>query len=134
MDKVADMLTHIRNAQMAGHNEVLISASKLKLSIAKILEKEGFVSSAQLEKTNNNLNRIRIGLKYYSISNTRKTPAIKGLRRMSKEGQRIYMKNKEIRSVKNKYGIAIISTSKGIMTGEESKKMGLGGEYICEVW
>lgn len=133
MDKVADMLTQIRNAQMAGHKEVQMRASKLKLAIAKILEKEGFVDSVHMGKFDN-ADRIKIALKYYKISNTKKNPAISGIRRISKGGQRIYVKNKDIKSVRNKFGIAIISTSRGIMTGEESRKLGLGGEYICEVW
>ncbi|HPN96721.1 MAG TPA: 30S ribosomal protein S8 [Candidatus Moranbacteria bacterium] len=133
MDTIAQMLTKIRNAQMAGHKEVEINASRLKLAIARILEKEGFVESVSKEK-NDNFEIIKIGLKYYQVSNTRKTPAIKGIQRVSKEGQRIYLKKKEIKNVKNKFGIAIISTSRGVMTGEESRKLGLGGEYICEVW
>lgn len=133
MDKIADMLTQIRNAQMAGHKEVFLRASNLKLSIAKILEKEGFINSVDLEKSDK-FNHIKIALKYYRISNTKKNPAISGIRRISKGGQRIYVKSKDIKSVKNKFGIAIISTSRGIMTGEESKKLGLDGEYICEVW
>lgn len=133
MDKIADMLTQIRNAQMAGHSEVLMRASKLKLAIAKILEKEGFVNSVKVEKFENN-EKIKVILKYHKISNTQKNPAIKGLKRISKGGQRIYVKNKDITKVKNNFGISIISTSRGIMTGEESKKLGLGGEYICEVW
>jgi small subunit ribosomal protein S8 len=127
------MLTIIRNAQMAGHKEVRTSASKLKLAVAKILEKEGFVESASPEQENN-FNVIKIGLKYNTISRTKKLPAITGLVRVSKEGQRVYIKKKDIRNVKNNYGLAIISTSKGVMTGEESKKLGLGGEYICRVW
>lgn len=133
MDTIADMLTRIRNAQMAGKKDVQFSASKLKLAIAKILEKEGFVESVFESETAGKKN-IRIVLKYYKISNTLKTPAIKAINKVSKNGQRIYVGNKEIRNVKNKFGIAIISTSKGVMTGFEARKNGLGGEYICEVW
>jgi small subunit ribosomal protein S8 len=131
MDKIAEMLTKIRNAQIAGHKEVLVKSSKLKFALAEILKKEGFVEDARNEKE---AGFIKIALKYYQESNTRKIPAIKGLKKISKGGQRIYIKSKDIRSVKNNYGTAIISTSKGIMTGDESKKLGLGGEYICEVW
>jgi len=133
MDTIAEMLTRIRNAQKAGKKEARISASKLKLAIAKILEKEGFIESVS-EETIDNFKNIKIVLKYYKISNTQKDPAIKEINRISKEGQRIYIGNKKIKNVKNRYGIAIISTSKGVMTGEEAKKNGLGGEYICEVW
>jgi small subunit ribosomal protein S8 len=133
LDPISDMLTRIRNAQMAGHKEAKIPASKVKLAIAKILEQEGFIESVQKE-TEDNFESIRVGLKYHVISNTKKQPAISGIERVSKEGQRIYIKSKDIRSVRNKYGIAIISTSKGIMTDRESRKSGLGGEYICKVW
>lgn len=133
MDTTAQMLTKIRNAQMAGHKEVAVKASKLKLAIAKILEKEGFVESISKEQ-GESFDMIKIGLKYHSISNTKRIPAIRGIKKISREGQRIYLKNKDIHRVKNNYGIAIVSTSKGVMTGKESKKLGLGGEYICEVW
>ena len=133
MDTIAQMLTTIRNAQMAGHKEVWINASKLKLAIAKILEKEGFVESVSAAEVDN-FPGIKIGLRYHTISNTKRIPAIKGIKRISHEGQRIYLKKTDINKVKNNYGIAIISTSKGVMTGAESRKLGLGGEYICEVW
>jgi len=135
LDPIAEMLTRLRNAQMAGHKEVEMSASKLKLAIAKILEREGFVEDViQLKDSDSNFDKLKVVLKYYKKSNTEKLPAIKGLRRISKEGQRIYVGKSDIRKVKNGYGIGIISTSKGIMTDQESKMQGLGGEYICEVW
>jgi small subunit ribosomal protein S8 len=112
MDKISEMLTKIRNAQAVGHEEVFIKTSKLKLALAEILEKEGFVTEIKNEKGSG---FIKIILKYYQQSNTKKIPAIKGLKKISKSGQRIY-------------------TSKGMMTGDQSKKAGLGGEYICEVW
>ncbi len=133
LDPISEMLTKIRNAQMARHGSVFINASKLKMALAKILEKEGFVGSVSKDKQDD-FDVIKIALKYYTVSNTNKTPAIKGIRKISKEGQRIYVKNKEVKNVKNNYGIAIISTSKGLMTDYEAKKSGLGGEYICEVW
>ena len=132
MDKISDMLTKIRNAQMAGHSEVAIPFSNFKLALAKILEKEGFVAS--LTETKDEKKMIKICLKYNQITNTKKLPTITGIKKISKPGQRLYVKNKNIRTVKNKFGIAIVSTSKGIMTGAESRKLGLGGEYICEVW
>jgi small subunit ribosomal protein S8 len=97
------------------------------------LEKEGFVESVVIEN-GDHFDKVRIGLKYHSITGTKKLPVIKGIKRISKEGQRIYLKSKDIRSVKNNYGIAIVSTSRGVMTGSESQKLGLGGEYICQVW
>ena len=133
LDPISEMLTRIRNAQTAGLSQVVFGASKLKFALAKILEKEGFVEAVTKEKQDN-FDAIKIILKYYIVSNTQKIPAIKGIRRISKEGQRIYVKSKEVKSVKNNYGIAIISTSKGVMTDYDSKKAGLGGEYVCEVW
>lgn len=132
-DAIAEMLTKIRNAQMAGHPEVSARFSKNKFAIAKILEKEGFVEQVSLEKQNS-FENIRIFLKYYQKSKTEKVPSIKGIRQVSKQGQRIYIKNKEVKKVKSGYGVAIISTSKGVMTDEEARKSGLGGEYICEMW
>ena len=116
---------------MAGHKEVEIKFSKFKFALAEILKKEGFVESIAEDKDNKS---IKIGLKYFQVSNTEKAPAIRGLRKVSRSGQRIYIKSKNIRSIKNRFGIAIYSTSQGVMTGEESKKLGLGGEYVCEVW
>lgn len=133
LDPINDMLTRIRNAQMSGHKEVVIPASKLKLAIAKILEKSDFIEMAKMDKSEK-LETIKIILKYNKISNTQRIPAITGIKRISKEGQRIYVKKNNIRKVKNGYGIAVISTPKGVMTGVEARRMGLGGEYLCEVW
>ncbi len=133
LDPIAEMLTRIKNAQRAGKKDVLVKASNLKLAIAKLLEKENFVESVAKEK-GESFENIRIGLKYYRTSNTQKSPAIKDIKRVSREGQRVYTRNKEIKVVKNRFGISIISTSKGVMTGAEARKNGLGGEYICQVW
>jgi small subunit ribosomal protein S8 len=133
MDTIANMLTKIRNAQLAGHKEVEIQSSKLKASLAKILEKEGFIEKAIREK-GDSFDMIKMVLKYYNDSGTKKTPAIKGIRKISRPGQRIYIKNKDIRSIKNKFGVAVISTSKGLMTDYEARKENIGGEYVCEVW
>ena len=133
LDPIAEMLARIKNAQRAGKKDVLIKVSNLKLAIAKILEKENFVGKVIKEKIDS-FEDIRIGLKYHSISNTKKIPAIQDIKRVSKEGQRIYTRNKDIQVVRNRFGIAIISTSKGVMTGDEARKNGLGGEYICQVW
>lgn len=133
LDPIAEMLTRIRNAQRAEKSQVIIRASKLKLAIAKILEKEGFIEEISEEK-DDSVSNLRINLKYYQVSNTRKIPAIKDIIRKSREGQRIYLRSKDIKDVKNRFGISIISTSKGVMTGSEARKNKLGGEYICEVW
>ena len=133
LDPIAEMLARINNAQMAGLKEVTFRASKIKFAIAQILEKEGFVESAVKEK-GEKFDLVKIVLKYRVISKTKTMPAIKGLRRISKEGQRRYLKSKNLREVKNNFGIGIISTSQGVMTNYEAKKNGLGGEYLCEVW
>jgi len=133
LDPISDMLTRIRNAQMAGRGEVVIPASKLKWAMAKILENKKFIDSASKEKADE-FDVIKIILKYKKISRTQKQPAISGIRRVSRQGQRIYLKKDKIKKVKNGYGIAIISTSKGLLTGEEAYKKKIGGEYICEVW
>jgi len=133
LDTISDMLTRIRNAQMAGHKEVEMPFSKLKLAIAKILEEKNFIESV-IKEGEDITSKVKIQLKYENISNNRKAPAIRGIKRVSKEGQRIYVKKSEIKSVKNGYGISVVSTSRGVMTGDDARRKGLGGEIICEVW
>lgn len=133
LDPIADMLTRIRNAQRVKHQEVLVPFSNLKLSIAKILEQRNFISSVKKEM-GESFPMLKIVLKYDVVSNIEKNPAIREIRRVSRQGQRIYVKKTEIKRVKNGFGISIISTSKGIMTGDKAKQLGLGGEIICEVW
>jgi small subunit ribosomal protein S8 len=133
LDPIADMLTRIRNAQMVKHKEVSVPFSKLKLSIAKILEQRSFIESVTKEM-GETFPILKIVLKYEVVSNTEKNPAIREIKRVSRQGQRIYVKKTDIKRVKNGYGISIVSTSKGMMTGDKAKKMGLGGEIICEVW
>ncbi|KKQ39610.1 MAG: 30S ribosomal protein S8 [Candidatus Moranbacteria bacterium GW2011_GWC2_37_73] len=123
LDPIADMLTRIRNAQMV----------KLKLSIAKILEQRNFIESVKKEM-GETFPVLRIVLRYEVVSNTEKNPAISEIKRVSRQGQRIYVKKTDIKRVKNGYGISVISTSQGMMTGDKAKKLGLGGEVICEVW
>ena len=128
MDPISDMLTSIRNAMAVGHPTVNIPFSNLKYEIAKILEKEGFVKKAE-KKGRRVKKNIEITLKYDG-----KVPAISDLKRISKSGQRIYLPYKKIKRVKEGLGIAIISTSKGLMTNKEARKQKLGGEVICEIW
>jgi small subunit ribosomal protein S8 len=133
LDPIADMLTRIRNAQAAGHAKVPVRSSKLKYTIAQILEREGFV--ARVEKESDGTHEtLCIWLKYTQVSPTQKVPARQEITRVSKQGCRIYVKSHEVKKVKNGYGIAIVSTSKGIMTGKDAYRQGLGGEYICRVW
>ena len=127
-DPVADMLNRIRNAQAVLKETVDIPISNLRYEIAKILEKGGFV--AEVEKKGKKTKKvIGITLKY-----NEKVPVISGLKKISKPGQRIYKRAKELKSVKGGCGIAIISTSKGLMTDKEARKQKLGGEVICEIW
>lgn len=134
MDPISDMLTRVRNAQLAGHKEVLVPFSRIKMKIAEILEKENFVGLVKREKNDRNFEDIRMVLRYDIISNTKRQPAILGIERVSKVGQRVYVGKDAIEKVKNNYGISVISTSKGVMTGREARKQGLGGEYVCRVW
>ena len=134
LDPIADMLTRIRNAQAAGHSSVSMHASKIKFVLASILEHEGFVGHVEEQTDENAHKNLCIRLKYTEVSPTKKVPAIQELTRVSKQGCRIYVKKSEIKKVKNGYGIAIVSTSQGVMTGTEAYRRGLGGEYICRVW
>lgn len=127
-DPISDMLNRIRNAHAVLHPTVDIPFSNLKYEIAKILKKEEFIE--KVEKKGRKIKRmIEITLKYED-----KKRVISGLTRVSKPGQRIYFKAKKIRRVKEGYGIAIISTSKGLMTDKKARKEKLGGEIICKIW
>ena len=128
IDPIADMLTRIRNAIMASHESVLVPSSKIKLSIAKILNEEGFIDRYEVLKGKPQP-MIKINLKY-----TGDQPAILGLERASKPSLRVYAERREIPRVYGGLGIAILSTSKGIMTGQEAWRQHLGGEILCYVW
>ena len=128
-DPIADMLTRIRNAQVARHDSVTIPASNMKKAIAKILLDEGYVKSVE------NLNEgiqgsIKITLKYQD----KKQPVIVGLRRISKPGLRVYATCEELPKVLGGLGIAIVSTSRGVMTDRAARKENIGGEVLCYVW
>jgi len=127
-DPIADMLTRIRNAVMAHHDSVLVPASRIKLSIAKILKDEGFIADYTVLRGRPQ-RVIKILLKY-----TDGRPAIVGLERVSRPGLRMYVGRREIPRVYGGLGIAILSTSKGIMTGQEAWRRNLGGELLCYVW
>lgn len=129
-DPIADMLTRIRNAVMARHEVVLIPASKMKVAIAKVLKDEGFIKDYELLKGPTPQKILKIYLKYTED----KEPVITGLKRISKPGRRVYVGRKEIPRVYGGLGIAILSTSQGIMTGYEAYRRGIGGELICYVW
>ena len=128
-DPIADMLTRIRNANKEFHPTVEIPASGMKKDIAKILLDEGFISGFEVIEDDKQ-GILKVELKY----SREKERVIRGLKRISKPGLRIYVKNTEIPSVLGGLGISIISTSKGIVTDKEARKLGVGGEVICYVW
>ncbi|HEY58435.1 MAG TPA: 30S ribosomal protein S8 [Anaerolineae bacterium] len=133
-DPIADMLTRIRNAVMAGHPRVEMPSSKMKVAIARILKEEGYIEGYQViegERPGHKVLRIR--LKYVGERRHRR-PVISGLERVSKPGRRIYAGVRELPWVKSGLGIAIVSTPKGVMTAERARKLGVGGEVICKVW
>ena len=127
-DPIADMLTRIRNANTMRYKEVEIPSSKVKVEIAKILKNEGFINDYKIKK-NNVQDIIVLSLKYNN-----KERVITGLKRISKPGLRVYAKSSEIPKVLNGLGIAILSTSKGIMTGKDAKAANLGGEVLAYIW
>lgn len=128
-DPIADLLTRIRNANQMRYNEVVVPSSTVKLAIIKILKDEGFIANYKIEKGQVQDNVI-LTLKYAK----NKERVISGLKRISKPGLRVYAKCDEIPSVLNGLGIAIISTSKGIMTDKQARKENLGGEVLAYVW
>ena len=133
-DPIADMLTRIRNAVMAGHQTVSIPSSKLKASIAKILAQEGFIESYEEVKTEFAYSQnIRIKLKYVGKRRSRK-PVISGIERVSRPGRRVYTGRKEIPWVRSGIGVAIVSTPKGVMTGNRARQLKVGGEVLCKIW
>ena len=129
-DPIADYLTRIRNAIMAGHKIVEIPASNMKKRITEILHDKGYILSYKFQDKGPQ-GIIKIALKYHPIT---KAPAIKGLKRISKPGRRIYVSKDKLPRVLNGLGIAIISTSQGVMTDKEARAKGIGGEVIAYVW
>lgn len=136
IDSISDMLTRLRNAYAARHSKVIMPMSKVKFAIAQVLVKEGFIEKAERVQSEENeiFENICITLKYDQISSILQKPAIEAIRQISKQGQRIYVKKDDIHKVKNGFGISVISTSQGVMTGKDARKKGLGGELICELW
>jgi len=133
-DPISDMLNRIRNAQAVVKPTVEVPYSNLKQEIAKILEKEGFIVKSE-KKGKKTKKILEVTLKYETrLGSSVSIPVILGLKRISKPGQRIYISTKKIRKVRDGFGIAIISTPKGLMTNKEARKQKLGGEVICEVW
>jgi small subunit ribosomal protein S8 len=126
-DPIADMLTRIRNAQQAHHPAVTMPASKLKLAICQVLEKEGYIEAFEVsEGTKPSLN---VTLRYY-----RGQPVIEEIKRASRPGLRAYKASDNLRKVRNGFGVSIISTNRGVMTDREAREKGVGGEVLCTVF
>ena len=128
-DPIADMLTRIRNGIMVSYDSVDIPSSKLKINIAKILKSEGYIKNYKI-MADKRQGVIRVFLKY----DEQGLPIIEGLQRVSKPSRRVYTKSEEIPKVLNGFGTNILSTSKGVITGGQARKMGVGGEILCAVW
>lgn len=129
-DPISDMLTRVRNSVSSMHEFVEMPASKIKVKIAEILQKEGYISSYEVITPSNAKKILKISLKY----GPRNQKVITGIKRISKSGLRVYTKAKVAPRVLGGLGISIISTSRGLMTDKESRKKKLGGEVICQVW
>lgn len=131
-DPIADMLTRIRNAQMMAHLSVSVPSSKIKVAIVKILKDEGFIEDYYVTNERPQ-SQLVVRLKYMGKRKERH-PVIAGLKRASKPGRRIYTRASEIPWVQSGMGIAILSTPKGVLTGQQSRRLGVGGEVLCYVW
>ncbi|KXS55751.1 MAG: 30S ribosomal protein S8 [Candidatus Adiutrix intracellularis] len=128
-DPIADLLTRVRNALIARHDRVDIPVSKIKVAIIRILKDEGFIKNFKISKDNRQ-GLIRVFLKY----SDRNSPVINGLERLSRPGRRLYQKAANISPVLSGLGVAIVSTSSGVMTDKEARRQSLGGEMICQIW
>ena len=128
-DPIADLLTRIRNGVKAKFNSVDIPGSKLKIEIARVLKEEGYIRNYKFIKDSKQ-GILRVYLKY----NQTQEPVLYGLKRISKPSRRMYVRSKEIKPVLNGMGVAILSTSKGIMTDKHARKQNVGGEVLCNIW
>ena len=134
IDPIADMLTRIRNAVLAGHSMVAMPSSKLKIEIAKIMKEEGYLEGFDIaESDQSNQKVLRLKIKYVGERRERR-PVISGIERVSKPGRRVYTKKQDIPWVLSGIGVAILSTPKGVMTGSRARQLGVGGEILCKVW
>ena len=128
-DPIADMLTRIRNAGTARRHETCCPSSKQKLAIARVLERAGFIASVRVEARAGHPELV-LGLRYDDTG----LPLIDGIRRVSKPGRRVYVNKDEVPKVRNGLGLAVISTSRGILSDRDAREQSVGGEVICEVW
>lgn len=134
IDPISDMLTRIRNAVMVGHTSVALPSSKIKVAIAKILKDEGYVAGYEVVDGKVSGSKIlRIRLKYVGERRERR-PVITGLERISRPGRRVYTGKNDIPWVLSGMGVAIVSTPKGVMTGQRARQLGVGGEVLCKIW
>lgn len=132
-DPIADMLTRIRNALMMKHASVMIPASKLKIAIAKILEDEGYIEGYRVITDQDSHKQLVLGLKYVGELKYQHS-VINDLKRVSKPGRRVYTSVREIPWVRSGMGIAILSTPKGVITGQQARRLNVGGEVLCYIW
>jgi small subunit ribosomal protein S8 len=128
-DPIADMMTRIRNGLMVRKNFVLVPSAKIKVAIAQILLEEGYIQGYEVTNERPQPN-LRIWLKY----DEKRRPVVSGMRRVSRPGRRVYRGKRELPWVLSGLGIAIVSTPKGVMTGREARRLGVGGEVLCYVW
>ena len=131
-DPIADMLTRVRNALIVGHPGVRVPSSKIKVAMVKILKDEGFVEDYYVTNEGPR-SQLVIRLKYVG-ERKRRHPVITGLERVSKPGRRVYTRASEIPWVRSGMGIAILSTPKGVLTGQQARRLGVGGEVLCYIW
>ena len=132
MSPIANMLTQIKNAQSRKREEVVLPFSKMTLGIAEILKSRGFIGKA--EKKTKKMKKSEVAFLNLELKYENGVGAISGIKMISKPSRRVYSGKNGLRPIKDGYGVSIVSTSKGIMTGDEARKMGVGGEVICEVW
>ena len=129
-DPIGDLLTRIRNAHMAKHSSLSVSASKMKERVLSVLLDEGFIASYELDKSNK-FDEIKVELKYNSKTGD---PVISEIKRISKPGRKMYVSAAELQPFKNGFGVYVLTTSKGIITDRKAKELNVGGELICSVW
>jgi small subunit ribosomal protein S8 len=128
-DPIADMLTRVRNGVTAGHTSVVMPASRLKTEIARVLRDEGYIRGFDVQEEQGK-RTLRIQLRYAG----KKQPVLVGVKRVSRPGLRVYTKRAEIPRILGGVGTAILSTPRGVMTGEQARRLGVGGEVLCHVW
>jgi len=128
-DPIADMLARLQNAAAIKHQQVIMPASKLRVAVARILKDEGYIEKLEVSKEKPQAN-LRLWLRY----DENRKPILSGVKRISKPGRRVYAGKAEVPWVRHGLGIAIVSTTQGVMTGAHAKRMGLGGEILCYVW